>query len=232
MRILAADTSTPTGSVALMDGDRLLAEWTLHSGQTHNRRLLKTLDSLLREVGWALDQVQGFGVTLGPGSFTGLRIGLTTLKTLAWVTNRPYVGVSSLDALAAPLCHSSHPVCALLDAKKKQVYWALYRGDGAGGILRISPYRVMEPPSLVEHLTGPTLMVGDGWLLYRDFFREMLGNLAMEPPSPFHSIRASFVAQIACRRLLSGEAHDPLTSVPLYVRPSDAELKSHLFRVS
>ncbi|MBP8645125.1 MAG: tRNA (adenosine(37)-N6)-threonylcarbamoyltransferase complex dimerization subunit type 1 TsaB [Syntrophobacteraceae bacterium] len=229
MKILAADTSTPTGSVALMDGDHLLAEWTLHSGQTHNRRLLKTLDSLLREVGWDLDQVQGFGVTLGPGSFTGLRIGLTTLKTLAWVTNRPFVGVSSLDVLAAPLCHSSLPVCALLDAKKKQVYWALYRGDGAGGILRISPYRVMEPPNLAEHLTGPTLMVGDGWLLYRDFFREVLGNLAIEAPSPFHSIRASFVAQITCRRLLAGEAHDPLTSVPLYVRPSDAELKSHPF---
>jgi len=225
MKILAADTSTPSGSVAVMEGDRLLAEWTFHSGHTHNRRLLKTLDSVLRELGWSLDGVEAFAVTAGPGSFTGLRIGLTTIKTLAWSTGKPYVGISSLDVLAAPLAYSLHPVCAVLDAKKQQVYAALYRGNQKGEFLRASPYQVMKPGELPGRLTGPTILVGDGWLLYRDLFRQAMGESAIEPPPAFHTLRAGFLADLAQRRLLCGEAQDPVSSVPLYVRPSEAELR-------
>ncbi|HOV87966.1 MAG TPA: tRNA (adenosine(37)-N6)-threonylcarbamoyltransferase complex dimerization subunit type 1 TsaB [Syntrophobacteraceae bacterium] len=225
MKILAADTSTPSGSVAVMEGDRLLAEWTFHSGHTHNRRLLKTLDSVLRELGWSLDGVEAFAVTAGPGSFTGLRIGLTTIKTLAWSTGKPYVGISSLDVLAAPLAYSSHPVCAVLDAKKQQVYAALYRGNQRGEPLRASPYQVMGPGELPGRLTEPTILVGDGWLLYRDLFRQAMGESALEPPPAFHTLRAGFLADLAQRRLLCGEAQDPVSSVPLYVRPSEAELR-------
>ena len=84
MRILAADTSTASGSLALLDGENLTAEWTLRSAQTHNRRLLKSIDSLLREAGWDLETIDAFAVACGPGSFTGLRIGMTTMKVLAW----------------------------------------------------------------------------------------------------------------------------------------------------
>jgi tRNA threonylcarbamoyladenosine biosynthesis protein TsaB len=90
MKILAADTSTTSGSLALLEDESVIAEWTLRSAQTHNRRLLKAIDFLLEQAGWNLDDVDGFAVTTGPGSFTGLRIGLTTMKMLAWVKGKPY----------------------------------------------------------------------------------------------------------------------------------------------
>ena len=102
MRILAADTSTASGSLALLDGENLTAEWTLRSAQTHNRRLLRSIDSLLREAGWDLETIDAFAVACGPGSFTGLRIGMTTMKVLAWTRGKLYADICSLDALALP----------------------------------------------------------------------------------------------------------------------------------
>jgi len=107
MRILAADTSAMSGSLALLDDENLTAEWTLRSGKTHNRRLLKSIDSILREAGWDLGTIDAFAVASGPGSFTGLRIGMATMKVLAWVRAKAYASICSLDALALPLCFST-----------------------------------------------------------------------------------------------------------------------------
>jgi tRNA threonylcarbamoyladenosine biosynthesis protein TsaB len=224
MKILAADTSTPSGSVAILADGSVMVEWTLQSAQTHNRRLLKTVDSLLETLGWSLDDIDGFAVTSGPGSFTGLRIGLTTMKTLAWTLGKPYASIPSLDALAAPLAFARPPVCAILDAHKKEIYCALYRSDGHGGLTRKSPYMAMPPERMVDHIQEATVFCGDGWLLYRDLFRKALGPKVLEAPAPFHIIKAGFVAELARQRFLAGEADDPVLSVPLYIRPSEAEL--------
>ena len=225
MKILAVDTSTASGSIALMDGSYLKAEWILQSSLTHNRMLLKNIDFLLTQAGWTLSRVEGFAVTTGPGSFTGIRIGLTTMKTLAWTLNKPYVGIPSLDALAAPFCFSSLPVCSLIDARKNEVYASVYHpGRAAGGLHRRDDYQVLPPERVAEHIAGPTLFCGDGWLLYRDVLKERLGGKALEAPAPSHVVRASFVAELARVRFEAGESEDPMCSVPLYVRPSDAEI--------
>ncbi|MEN6486096.1 MAG: tRNA (adenosine(37)-N6)-threonylcarbamoyltransferase complex dimerization subunit type 1 TsaB [Syntrophobacteraceae bacterium] len=224
MKILAVDTSTPSGSVAVLDGLRVPVEWSLQSARTHNRRLLGTVDDLLRELGWTLADMDVYAVTVGPGSFTGLRIGLTTMKTLAWSMGKPLVGVPSLDALAAPLEFACLPVCCLIDAAKREIYSAQFSPGGEGGLRRTGPYRVSEPERIVELVCEPTLFCGDGWLSYRDYFLERLGNLAVEPPAPFHLIRAGFVGELARRRFLAGESDDPMSCVPMYIRPSEAEL--------
>jgi len=228
MRILAADTSTMSGSLALLDGENLAAEWTLKSAQTHNRRLLKSIDSLLGQTGWTLDSIDAFAVASGPGSFTGLRIGMTTMKTLAWTTRKLYAAVCSLDALAFPLCFSANPVCALLDARKGEVYFALYRPDGKAGLRLEVPYEAISPPrlakSLISMLSGPAVFCGDGWTAYGDFLKSKLGDLVIEPPSSFHIIRAASVAELARRRLVQGLSEDPKSSAPLYLRPSEAEI--------
>ena len=224
MRILAADTSTATGSVAVLEDDQVVAEWTLRSSQTHNRRLLKTVDFVLREAGWTPDSLDGFAVTTGPGSFTGLRIGLSTIKTMAWVLGKPYAGIPSPDALASPLAFASRPICALLDARKKEVYCAVYQPDGEGNLEPCGPYRVMPPERVADYITDVTFFCGDGWLLYKDLLRETLGDRAIEASGPYHLIRASFVGKLAYRKFSAGEADDPMTGVPLYVRPSEAEL--------
>lgn len=224
MKIIAVDTSTSTGSLALLDGDQVAAEWSLNSAQTHNRRLLGALDFLLQRAGWSLDDADGFAVTTGPGSFTGLRIGLSTVKTLAWSLQRPYVGVSSLDALAAPFSFSTLPVCPILDARKKEVYFAAYRSEHPGQQERTGPYVVAKPERLIQHIEEPTILCGDGWLAYRNLLKKKLGELALEAPVSCHMIRAAVVAALGQQKLLAGEAEDPMISAPLYVRPSEAEI--------
>mgnify|MGYP000879932375 FL=1 len=225
MRILAADTSTTTGSVALLDGTRLVCEWTLLSAQTHNRRLLQTIDECLHAAGWAIEDVDLFAVTTGPGSFTGLRIGLTTVKTLAWALGKPFVGVPSPDALAAPLGHASRPVYPLIDAHRKEVFWAPYAPDGEGGLHRTGAYSVSPIETVIARMDGPALFCGDGWLTYHDVLEERLGEWAHGDSAVYHCIRAGFVGELAVRQFETGARQDALVSVPLYVRPSEAELK-------
>lgn len=224
MKILAIDTSTPVGSLALLNNKQIMAEWTLQSSQTHNRRLLGTIDFLLQQLGWSVRQVDAFAVTKGPGSFTGLRIGLTTVKTLAWSLDRPYVGISSLEALAAPFEFSRQPLCTVLDARKKEVYYAVYRLNGQERLTPVGPHEVGPPDRIADLIQEPTLFCGDGWLLYEPLLRDRLGSLAIPTPPPYHTIRAGFVGELARRKLAAGEGDDPLTSAPLYVRPSEAEL--------
>jgi tRNA threonylcarbamoyladenosine biosynthesis protein TsaB len=226
MKILGVDTSTASGSIALVDGPRVMAEWSLESARTHNRRLLASVDGLLEELGWSLDDLDGLAVTLGPGSFTGIRIGISTMKTLAWAAGKPYVGIPTLDALAAPLRFTTLPVCALLDARRQEVYLAHYQPDGQGACRLVSSYQVLPPARVVEQVREPTLFCGDGWLLYREYFLKELGALAIEPGSPYHLVRASFVAELARQRLEQGLHDDPLASAPIYVRPSEAELRA------
>lgn len=226
MKILAADTSTASGSLALLENHRLVLEWVLNSSRTHNRRLLRSIDDALTAVGWRLQDLDGLAVTVGPGSFTGLRIGLTTIKTLAWTTRKAYIGVPSLDALAGGLAHSSLPVCPLIDAHKEEVYGCLFRGDGSGEIRRSSPYAALSVKAVGQLVQERTLFCGDGWLVHRKAIVKVLGALAVGASTPFHLIRAGVVAELARQRLERGESDDPLVSVPLYVRPSEAELST------
>ncbi|MCK8600675.1 tRNA (adenosine(37)-N6)-threonylcarbamoyltransferase complex dimerization subunit type 1 TsaB [Desulfoferrobacter suflitae] len=224
MKIVAVDTSTAAGSVALLQDDQVVAEWYLQSAKTHNRRLLASLDHVLRQARWTLQDVDGFAVTTGPGSFTGLRIGLSTVKTLAWCLAKDFVGIPSLDALAGGLGFGHHPVCPVLDARKKEVYFGLYRPDGQGRQILQGVYLVDKPEHLVRHVTEKTIVCGDGWLLYKNQLLAKLGDLIIEAPPPCHMIRASQVGYLAMQKLSAGKGEDPVHSSPLYVRPSEAEI--------
>jgi tRNA threonylcarbamoyladenosine biosynthesis protein TsaB len=182
------------------------------------------VDTFLRELGWKVEELDGLAVTIGPGSFTGLRIGLTTVKTLAWSLKKPFAAIPSLDALAAPFAFACLPICTLIDARKKEVFAAFFQADAKGGLLRRSPYLVVGPERVAEMVQERTLFCGDGWLAYGGVLRKELGDLAQEAPGPSHLIRASFVGELARRKFASGAADDPMKAVPLYVRPSEAEL--------
>lgn len=224
MNILAVDTSTGSGSAALLQDDLLLAEWTLYSARTHNRRLLQVIRTLLDELGLKLQDIDGFAVTTGPGSFTGLRIGMTTIKTLAWSLQKLYTGIPSLDALAQAFVPSPLPVCPMIDARKNEVYCALYMPDKKGALVRSTPYRVIPPSRVAEMVQAPTLFCGDGWRTYSNELKPIIGDSAIEASISFHSIRASHVGELARKRFLSGQAEDPVRSVPIYIRPSEAEI--------
>src|SRR4030042_1800262 len=148
MLILAVETSTSAGSLALMDAPlagkdseaegKCLAEHTLNLPGTHSEKLMPAIDNLLREASLSLREIGGIALALGPGSFTALRIGVSTVKGLAYALRVPVVGVPTLDALAQNVRFAPFPVCPVLDARKKEVYAALFRGEGEGNLQKIS----------------------------------------------------------------------------------------------
>ncbi|QJA05340.1 tRNA (adenosine(37)-N6)-threonylcarbamoyltransferase complex dimerization subunit type 1 TsaB [Thermosulfurimonas marina] len=227
--ILAFETSGETGGVALYQG-RVLAEVTLSGALTYSRRLLPALDFLLGQLGLRLSQIEALAVAVGPGSFTGLRIGLATVKALALVLQRPVVGVETLAALAAQVPESPLPVCAVLDARRGELYAALYRMVDGYPQVFMRP-RIISPERLCAEISGPTLFVGEGLRLFREELRRRLGERFREAPGHLREGRAAAVAYLAERRLLSGSTDDPATLLPFYLRPSEAERSRGLGRV-
>jgi tRNA threonylcarbamoyladenosine biosynthesis protein TsaB len=231
MKILAVDTSTKTCSVATADNDAVLAEITLNHVKTHASLLLKMIQSVLDASCLLLDDIDGFAVTIGPGSFTGLRIGLSSVKGLAAATGKPVVGVSSLEALAHGIPYTSDCICPMIDARKGQVYCARFRSR-QGFLISETPVRSVKIIHAIEDLNEPCVFVGDGALVYRNMIVEYLGKVALFAHSYQHMIKASVTAQLSLSRFLKGET-DPIESlVPVYARKSDAEVsKEHQRRI-
>jgi tRNA threonylcarbamoyladenosine biosynthesis protein TsaB len=223
MRILGIETSTMAGSVAILADERVIAEHTLHSRVTHTERLLAAIDYMLQDATLRIDEIDAIAVSIGPGSFTGLRIGVTTAKSLAYSLHKPVIGIPSLDALAAHCLFTEHMICPLLDARKREVYAALYRNTG-GQINRLSDYMVIAPEFLFQQIPEPVLVLGDGVSRYRQVIESMLGERALFADAAHNTPRASLVAQLGYKRLMDGEQDDCFMLTPLYVRKSDAEI--------
>lgn len=223
MRLLAVDTSTLSCGVAVTDGKGLLSECLFTSQQTHSRHLLGMVEETLARSGLTLSELDGFGVTRGPGSFTGLRIGMSVVKGLAEVAGKPVVGVSSLEALARGAALAEMPVLAMVDARKGEVYAALYAPDGKGGVVELSPPEAIRPEVLVTRVTGPLLCLGTGAVAYAGLFRERLGECVRFAPD-YDTLRPSVVARLAVEGLHRGLGIDAGALSPLYLRKSDAEI--------
>jgi len=225
--ILAMDTATSCCTVALTHGTRqrgrVLAELSLSGKVTHSRRLLLNIDRLLKDTGLDWDQVSAVAIGLGPGSFTGLRIGMATAKGLAAAAAKHLIGISTLDMLAAQ-CFGSLLIGSVLDARKKEVYAAFYRCDTDGLSQRISEPVVTAPGLLAQEIKEDVLLVGDGILLYHDIFAAALGPRLAVAPSPLHEPSAAVLGLLAGEKLQRGAMLDVNSASPLYVRASDAEL--------
>ena len=222
MRILAVETATLAGSVALLDGDRIVGESLLDVALTHSERLMAMVDRLLADCGWDAARLEGLAVSIGPGSFTGLRVGVATVKGLALALEIPIAAVPTLDGLAANLPFAAAPVCPLLDARKNEVYLSLYEWGGAE-MERRWDYLALAPRAAAERLTGPVIVVGDGVASCLPFLDRLGAGLGVAPPShsrPF----AAVIGRLGLGRLRDGLAVPAESLAPLYVRPSEAEL--------
>ncbi len=222
MNLLTIDTSTSSCSVALSCDGVLVAEHLVSQGKTLTSRLLSCVDAVLKDAGLAAGDLDGFGVALGPGSFTGLRVGIATVKGLALAARKPVAGFSSLAMLAMNLPWASHPVCPLFDARKKEVYAGLY--DCRDFPLPLHPDCVAPPEAVLDRLDGPVIFVGEGAARYRDLIVARLGEKALFAPSSAHLPRASAGALLASLAFSRGEAIPPELLLPVYIRPSEAEL--------
>ncbi|MCL6449988.1 MAG: tRNA (adenosine(37)-N6)-threonylcarbamoyltransferase complex dimerization subunit type 1 TsaB [Acetobacteraceae bacterium] len=235
MLVMGIETATPALGVALVDGSGVVAEACQRRDRAHAEQLLPLVREVLSGAGLQPRDVEGLAVSAGPGSFTGLRIGLALAKGWAYAAGIPLCGVPTLDALAHLALFAPGLVCAALDARRGQVYSALYRsaGEGAGDApLRLGPYRCLEPGELLASLPGELEAAGAGevWFVgdalslpgFWEGARALLGARARRAGAGHEEARAWCVAALGRRRLTEGWRDDPFMLLPLYVSPPSA----------
>ena len=224
MLILAFETSAKAGSVALMDEKSLLGECYSNTGLTHSQTLLAMAQELLTNCGKTPADVTALAVAAGPGSFTGVRIGVAAAKGFAWGAQLPCCGESTLEAMARNLGTWEGTVCCVMDARRSQVYNALFACE-AGNLTRLCEDRAISLAELGEELKNlpkPIFLVGDGSILCYNTLEATVSGLVCPPEHHMHQ-RAAGVALLARERLQRGEAPDGNALEPNYLRLSQAE---------
>ncbi|CAI2718728.1 tRNA (adenosine(37)-N6)-threonylcarbamoyltransferase complex dimerization subunit type 1 TsaB [Nitrospina watsonii] len=224
MRILAIDSSTPQCSVALFQQNpTLLQQFTAEDQPAYSNRLLEWMNRILDEAGVRLDEVDGFAVTTGPGSFTGLRVGLSLIKGFVLATEKPFVGVTTFDAWTATLQTEVNAFCPVLDARKQQVYAARFHRERNQWTRQMED-RVLAPEALCDLIDRPTLFAGSGLAAYAGLFRQRLGDRFLTDTTAQTCNVAAGAALWAASRFDDAKQYD-LNSLRIdYIRKSEAEL--------
>ncbi|MCR4963251.1 MAG: tRNA (adenosine(37)-N6)-threonylcarbamoyltransferase complex dimerization subunit type 1 TsaB [Firmicutes bacterium] len=221
-KLLAVDTSTSSLSLAVAGPEGVCGEFALYNGETHSRSLLPMADALLSLSGIQLTDLSALAVTLGPGSFTGLRIGLATVKAWAFALDLPVAGVSATQAMAwAATADSDVYSCPIFDARRDEVYAALFQGGQ-----RLWPDDGVNPQLLamrLKQLKAPVVFSGDGLAKYRDCLREILGDHYREAPGDRRRFMAAAVATLGYEKFRRGEFIDIVGQEPEYLRGADID---------
>ena len=224
MIVLGIDTSTSQTSVALGTNSELVGAMQFAGVRRHDD-VAPAVERLLEWTGIELGHVGGVAVGIGPGLFTGLRVGVEAAKTLAQVLRVPIVGVSSLDVLAFAVRTTRRRIGAVLDARRGEVFFAFYRSVH-GGVIREGEYRVDRPGALAAELQADpeeVLLVGNGAMLYRRVFEEPGAHVGFAPAALAHPW-ASALVELSAARFIREETDRPVDVVPLYLRKTDAEI--------
>ena len=222
MLVLALDTTVQTAAVALCQDEKVVSSFSICAGNRHSEILLPMIEQMLKLSGYKLDDVELFACSSGPGSFTGVRIGVATIKGLAFGKDIPCVGVSSLEALAESLVDRPGVICPMIDARREQVYNALFESNGQA-IKRLTEDRVLPCSELDEELSSlqkPVYLIGEN-------MPDCLSRFSKCKPEHVHRAHchadAAAVARVALRTLSDGKKHTDISLCPSYLRMPQAE---------
>lgn len=243
MIVLAVDSSSKVATVALMKDDKLLGEIILNDRKEHSVILMTIIQNLLSTNNINIDDIDGYVVSKGPGSFTGLRIGMATIKGLSFGSNKPYVSVSSLDALALSVANFDGIICPIMDALRNSVYTSLYKGqptsnishcsesdnmniksDSSNSLEKILDYSALDIDELIDVIKSKkekVIFIGDGVDKYKDYLIKNCPNCYF-PPNHLNLVRASSLGEIGSVLLKNGNFDDPNSS-PFYLKKPQAE---------
>lgn len=239
MITLSIDSSSKVATAALMKDQKLLGEITLNDKKEHSVILMTIIENLLKANNLNIDDIDGYVVSKGPGSFTGLRIGMATIKGLSFGTNKPYISVSSLDALALSVSNFDGIICPIMDALRNSVYTALYKSHASSSDVSDSLNENSELPVTLEKLLDysaldldelvaiiaakkeKVIFIGDGVDKYKEYLIKNCPNCYF-PPNHLNLVRASALGEIGSLLLKNGEFDDP-NSTPFYLKKSQAE---------
>ena len=223
MRVLAIDTSSNVATVAVMEDDLLLGEYILNHKKTHSQKIMVMVETLLRDLELTAQDIDVFAAAVGPGSFTGLRIGVATVKALAHAAGKKVVSVGTLEALAYNVPNAEHIIVPILDARRNNVFAASYIWDD--GFKEIGAPEGITIEECVESCGDflDTIFVGDGAIAHREYIVEKLGDRAIFPHGAVMNPRASSVAAAAMDKAKRGETQSYLEMKPYYIKKSQAE---------
>ncbi|HBA26643.1 MAG TPA: tRNA (adenosine(37)-N6)-threonylcarbamoyltransferase complex dimerization subunit type 1 TsaB [Nitrospinae bacterium] len=240
MIILGIDTSTNYGSVAIAKDGRLLSESFLPSNNSYSKTLISSIDNLSKRCKIGINDIDGFAVSIGPGSFTGLRIGLSTCKGFNLATGKPIIPVGTLDAIVESFLsdpeflnsailnpQSAILLCPILDAKKGEVYASIYKYEEEK-IKNITDDMAINPEKLCEKINEPVIFFGEGIKSYGDFIKNKLNGLAHFYNDAQKNSVAASIALLGGKKIERGDIEDSTLLKPRYIRRSEAEIKLSL----
>jgi tRNA threonylcarbamoyladenosine biosynthesis protein TsaB len=220
------DTSTSVVGIAIVEDDQLIVEYTLNLHEMHSAKLLSSINDAMNRAEMKIFDIDGFAVSIGPGSFTGLRVGIATVKGLSYATQKPMLAVPTLEALAHTLRYSDRLICPLLDARKNEVYGAIY--SGGGKIERKSDYLCVKIEQIINMIDQLTIFLGEGAHRYKAEIISGLGDKAIIADQLMSLPRGANVAILGLEKLRRNEVEDAFSLKPLYVRKPEAEVKFEL----
>lgn len=224
MKILAVDTSATAASVAVAEENKLIGEFSINTALTHSQTLMPMVDELLKNTGLSVNDIDAVAVNAGPGSFTGVRIGVAAVKGIAFPKNLPCVSVSTLESMAYNMLGNDCIVCSVMDARCSQVYNALFRVKGCT-VTRMTDDRALSLTDLkneLRNINEKVVLVGDGAVLCSKFLGEELENIML---APFNNRiqTASSVAYAAFEKINNGETVKSDELMPVYLRLPQAQ---------
>jgi tRNA threonylcarbamoyladenosine biosynthesis protein TsaB len=225
LKVLAVDTSSNVATAAILDDDRLIGEYVLNHKKTHSQKLMPIIREILSSAELKVSDIDIFAAANGPGSFTGLRIGVATIKGLAHAVNKPVIGISTLDGLAFNLPFCKYLICPIMDARREQVYNALYKWID-NTFYMVEEHRAISVQQLINELkekNEKVIFCGDGVPVFRDKLMQALGELCEFAPISCRLQRASSIAALALQKAQKGETESYMTFAPFYLRKSQAE---------
>ena len=227
MIILSIDSSTPVAGIAVSDCKKLLGEVMINTQNTHSEKLMPMVQQILNDLQMNIKQIDAVAVTCGPGSFTGLRIGMATAKGIVQGGGKKLIAIPTLDCLAQNLNHYLGVICPIMNAQKKQVYTALYRA-GETNLERLSDYQAIEADKLADQLlelNETVWFTGDGVEAFAEVFQAKLGDRCRFADGNIVLPRAGAVAMLAAQRAEKEEFDDLYQAELIYIRKSEAEVQ-------
>lgn len=223
MIVLGIETSSTCGSVAVVQDRKVLGELFFNTGRKHSTKIVPSITNLLSTVGLDKADLEGIAVTSGPGSYTSLRIGISIAKGLAYSLDIPLIGISTLQCVAFNSIISPHLICSLIDARKGELYSALFRYN-TGELERISEDQIVSIDYLCQAIDEKTVLIGDGLYLYKSTFVDRINGLVLFAPEHLCYGRASSCAILGIDNFKKAKRDEVNTLVPKYIRQADAEL--------
>ena len=226
MRILGIDTSSPKGSIAITLKDKIISEKAISGHASYSKNLFFLIDSILQDASLNISQIDAFAVSIGPGSFTGLRVGLSSALGFSLAQKKPVISVETLLAMVHTIPFTEYVICPVIDARKGELYTSFFQYNENRQICRLGDDRTVRPELLVNEINKPTLFFGSGVDIYGGVLSQKLGSLAVFD-NYFSNTTAASVARLAYEKIKKGEGTEPVQLKPKYIRRPEAEIKFH-----